>query len=107
DLEPRIWIDRSDIEMESKECASLIVDTDEGPKVDEKELATLMSSGKLPRRVAGLVAEEVVAVGLPNYAEYEIDEETGEEKLQSVAYDRIWTLLIPLVREQRDQIKSL
>lgn len=107
DLEPRIWIDRTDIEMAGGEAAALIEDTATGPVVDEAQLAQLLPYGKLPRRVPGLVAEEVEAVGLSEYAVYDDAEDGGDPTLQSVSYDRLWTLLIPLVRDQRDQIAAL
>lgn len=104
DLQPRDWLDRTDLEERLGDDVKLIEDTDEGPQADESWIETLCDS--IPRRVPGLVAEEVRDAGLDGYVTYDKDEH-GNETLSGVAYDRLWTLLIPLVREQRDQIREL
>ena len=53
-------------------------------------------------RYYGVIAEDVEALGL---SEYTIKNEDGE--LESVQYDRLWTLLLPVVREQESEIKNL
>lgn len=58
---------------------------------------------KYPRRIPGVVAEELEEVGLGSFCTY--DENTGE--LVGVMYDRLPLLLIPIVREQRDTIARL
>ena len=50
----------------------------------------------------GVIAEDVEALGL---SEYTTKNEDGE--LESVQYDRLWTLLLPIVREQDSEIKNL
>jgi len=54
------------------------------------------------RRIPGLVAEEVEAAGLSAYVNYDAD-----GKVIGLAYDRLWTLLVPLVKRQRDKIDAL
>src|SRR5690625_2652434 len=80
-------------------------DEGEGPTVDQDDVADVV--GALPERTIGLVAEDVVEAGLMEYADWTRDEETGQYRATGVAYDRLWTLLIPLVRDQRDRIKTL
>ena len=53
-------------------------------------------------RYYGVIAEDVEALGL---SEYTTKNEDGE--LESVQYDRLWTLLLPIVREQESEIKNL
>ena len=53
-------------------------------------------------RYYGVIAEDVEALGL---SEYTTKNENGE--LESVQYDRLWTLLLPVVREQETEIKNL
>ena len=53
-------------------------------------------------RYYGVIAEDVEELGL---SEYTTKNEDGE--LESVQYDRLWTLLLPVVREQESEIKNL
>lgn len=53
-------------------------------------------------RYYGVIAEDVEALGLQEYTTKNKD---GE--LESVQYDRLWTLLIPVVREQETEIIGL
>lgn len=53
-------------------------------------------------RYYGVIAEDVESIGL---SEYTTKNKDGE--LESVQYDRLWTLLIPVVREQDTEIKNL
>ena len=53
-------------------------------------------------RYYGVIAEDVEALGL---SEYTTKNEDGE--LESVQYDRLWTLLLPVVRAQESEIKNL
>lgn len=53
-------------------------------------------------RYYGVIAEDVEALGL---SEYTTKNEDGE--LESVQYDRLWTLLLPIVKEQESEIKNL
>src|SRR5690606_23396118 len=55
-----------------------------------------------PRRIPGVVAEDLEAVGLDMFVTYNDDGET-----ESVFYDRIGPALIPIIRAQRDRIGSL
>ena len=53
-------------------------------------------------RYYGVIAEDVEALGLSDYT---TKNENGE--LESVQYDRLWTLLLPIIREQESEIKNL
>jgi len=58
--------------------------------------------GDVRGRYYGVIAEDVESLGLQEYTTKNKD---GE--LESVQYDRLWTLLIPVVREQESEIKNL
>lgn len=53
-------------------------------------------------RYYGVIAEDVESIGLSEYTTMNKD---GE--LESVQYDRLWTLLIPVVKEQETEISNL
>ena len=55
-----------------------------------------------PRRIPGVVAEDLEAAGLDMFVTYTDDGET-----ESVMYDRIGVALIPIVRSLRDRIEVL
>lgn len=99
-LRPRSWIGKAAIINRMGEEA--LTETSDGLRVDEQ---AALDAGLT--RTVGFVAEEVEALGLPGLATYDVDDETGEQTLNGVAYDRIAALLIPIIRRQRDQITSL
>ncbi|GAA5417703.1 hypothetical protein Pryu01_02778 [Paraliobacillus ryukyuensis] len=49
----------------------------------------------------GLIAEDVEAVGLHQYVTY------NDNEVEGIEYDRLWTTLIPVVREMKDEINYL
>ncbi|MFL0459141.1 hypothetical protein ACH0CA_01490 [Kytococcus sedentarius] len=87
DVEPVTFYDRGESERRA-EWLSGEYDGQEEPPV--------------PRRIVGVVAEQVEAAGL---GEYITRHEDGTPA--GVAYDRMWLSLIPIIREQRDQIAAL
>ena len=91
DLEARTWFDKGD----SERYAEALRKKAKGEEYD-------FSAIEYIKRIGGLVAEEVVDAGLDTYAEYD---ENGS--LVGVAYDRIWTLLIPITRDHNDEITTL
>ncbi|QQO41393.1 tail protein [Bacillus phage 015DV004] len=58
-------------------------------------------------RVYGLVAEDLEDCGLNMFVTYGPPDENGKKEPEGIAYDRLWTFLIPIVRNQRDEIKNL
>ena len=109
-LDPKIWYDRTDLQEKLEDLGLdeelFVYDTDDGPIMDVPTVEGVLGDD-MPMRVAGLIAEDVVDAGLEDFAEYRWDSENEEYQLQGVAYDRLWTLLIPLVREQDKRIASL
>ena len=94
EVEPATWFDRNNTEAFS----TLLTRQFSGEKVDLNEAGI-----EMVERIGGLVAEDVEKAGLDIYVSYSGDGKTVE----GVAYDRLWTLLIPIVRDQRSKIKSL
>src|SRR5699024_3289157 len=74
DLNPREWIDRAELEEALGDQIRLIEDTPEGPRVDESWAENLCDGGT-PRRVPGLVAEEVLEAGLDHFVTYRTNPE--------------------------------
>ena len=48
----------------------------------------------------GLIAEDLRDAGLQDYLSY--DDKTGE--IEGIAYDRLWTLLIPSIRKHEEEL---
>ncbi|MBO1002668.1 phage tail spike protein [Pseudogracilibacillus auburnensis] len=90
-LNARTWYDKGDVERYAE--AMHLKSKGENYNLDNIEFI---------KRIGGLIAEEVVDAGLEIYAEYD---EKG--KLNGIAYDRLWTLLIPIVRELKEEIKKI
>jgi hypothetical protein len=97
DLNPKTWYDKAATEA----YADALTREHAGEVVDWAEL-------DIPQleRVSGLIAEDVIAAGLPEYATYEFNED-GTCEVEGLMYDRLWTLLIPVVRDQKEEITLL
>ncbi len=88
DVDPRDWYDKENIETYA-ECLSC------GDLDKLKDVENI-------RRTPGLVAEEVQAAGLEQFVEYSV---TGE--VEGVMYDRLWTLLIPIIKDLKNELEEL
>lgn len=91
DIDARTWFDKGDAERLSE-------------ALNRKQKGESYSFENIERikRIGGLIAEEVEEAGLSTYVDYN---EKGE--INGVAYDRIWTLLIPIVRDHNNTIEKL
>ncbi|WPP08515.1 hypothetical protein SIN07_05575 [Pediococcus inopinatus] len=86
-INPRQWFDKTSVEAYADVQSG---NTDSvGSVVDIKP-------------VSGMVAEEVASAGLDDYV---IKDENN--KVQGLAYDRLWTLLLPVLRDMNDKINKL
>src|SRR5690625_1136470 len=92
-IEPRTWYDRGDVEQYAEHLHQIEKYGESDVRVEDVEPL---------RRIGGLVAEEVLDAGLDEYVAY--DDDGGDLGL---AYYRLWTLLIPLVRDLRDRVEML
>src|SRR5690625_4019208 len=91
-LEPRDWYDKTLVEEYEN---ALNRKYDDGEEVDFDELEPL-------QRIGGLIAEEVEEVGLEQFVEYDRD-----GKVVGLQYDRLWTLLIPIVKDLKERLDKL
>jgi hypothetical protein len=95
DVEPRSWYDK----LSTESLSNYLTLKEQGlePDLDEMDVPYL-------ERTYGVVAEEVEAAGLAEFVQYGLPDESGVRQIESVAYDRLWTLLIPVVREIKKQL---
>lgn len=92
DLQPRDWYDRAEYEA----YANYLEDHAPGGAGSGKWDA----HRQRPTRVPGLVAEEVEEAGLTEYVTYRDGQTSG------VRYDRLWTLLIPIVKDLSARLEA-
>ncbi|PYG00153.1 hypothetical protein SAMN05216184_10492 [Georgenia satyanarayanai] len=95
DVDPVTWFDHGDAERLADYISR---STAFGPEPNPAELDAIQPL----RRIPGLIAEDVEAAGLTEFVTY------GDDgQVEGLAYGRLWTLLIPLVRDLRDRVTSL
>ena len=87
ELKPKQWFDRTTVEGYVSELQS------EGEYKNADEQPIIPSYG--------LIAEDLVELGLEKYVQYGED---GKE-VEGIMYDRLWTLLIPIVKEQQEKLE--
>ena len=75
----------------------------------KKELGEEVDAGDIPyvERSYGLIAEELAEVGLSEFVAYGDADENGNREIEGIQYDRVWTLLIPIVKRQAERIEAL
>lgn len=86
-LNPRQWFDKTSVEA--------YADVQSGNSDSAESVVDI-------KPVSGMVAEEVASAGLDDYV---IKDENN--KVQGLAYDRLWTLLLPVLRDMNDKINKL
>lgn len=96
-LQPKSWYDRTSSEVYAEQMTKMF----NGEEIDEDDEVPFI------QRHYGLIAEDLVDLGLEMYVQYGEPDEQGHREVEGIQYDRIWTLLIPVVRKQRDKIQSL
>lgn len=90
-LNPRSWVDKAGAES----FADYLTENDgcaEGLNESGVDIPYL-------DRHYGLIAEEVEQAGLKEYVSYGDRNEEGIRETEGIEYDRLWTLLIPVVRD--------
>lgn len=95
-LEPKSWYDKFAVEQYAEYLTRLY----NGEDVSEMDVPYL-------QRYYGLIAEDLVDAGLGMFVQYGKPNEDGEREIEGIEYDRVWTMLIPIIREQRDKIEKL
>lgn len=84
-VKPKSWFDKRQIEELADEMT-------EGVTKSEDSLVA--------KKYFGLIAEDLQDAGLHDYLSY--NDETGE--IEGIAYDRLWTLLIPSIRKHEEHL---
>ena len=97
DLEPKTWFDRTSTEQYANYLTmkakgrSLDLEFEDIPYLD---------------RHNGLIAEDVEEVGLGQFVNYGDPDEDGNREVMGIQYDRLWTLLIPVVRDLKKTVEA-
>lgn len=86
-INPRQWFDKTSVEA--------YADVQSGNSDSIESVVNI-------KPVTGMVAEEVASAGLDDYV---VKDENN--KVQGLAYDRLWTLLLPVLRDMNDKINKL
>src|SRR5690625_708555 len=92
DVMPKTWYDKGNIERHAEELTR---------KSKGENYTADVEIGGL-KRIAGLIAEDVVDAGLDIFVERDSNDE-----IQGIQYERLWTLLIPIVRDLKERIDEI
>lgn len=93
-LQPKQWFDKTSVEN----YAAILTSEYKGEKVDNEVLETVDTIDSC----YGLIAEDVIEAGLEKYCFY-----NSNKEVEGVMYDRLWTLLIPIVNDLKKQVDEL
>ncbi|GEN94682.1 hypothetical protein [Pediococcus ethanolidurans] len=85
-INPRQWFDKTSVEA--------YADVQAGNTDSVESVVDI-------KPVTGMVAEEVASAGLDDYV---VKDENN--KVQGLAYDRLWTLLLPVLRDMNDRLNE-
>ncbi|WP_260856571.1 prophage endopeptidase tail family protein [Bacillus pumilus] len=91
-LKPKTWFDKKAAESYSEILVSNSSDDGDRPYLE---------------RVPGLIAEDLYEAGLKEYLFWSDPDENGERQIEGVMYDRLYALLIPIVKELKDKVYVL
>lgn len=84
-INPKGWYDKTQTEFFADELTTGVKKTEDAVVI---------------KRRHGLIAEDLRDAGLEAYVSY--NEETGE--IEGIEYDRLWTVLIPVIRRMNEKI---
>ncbi|UNY39805.1 tail fiber protein [Bacillus phage vB_BauM_KLEB27-3] len=96
-LKPKTWFDRGSCEVYADHLTK--VDSGEAIIGEEGDIGGL-------ERIPGLIAEDLIELGLNDFVSYERRED-GKKEVEGLMYDRLWTLLLPIVKEHEETIALL
>lgn len=88
---PKTWYDKS-----ATEAYANYLDNIESISLEESDIPLI-------KRIPGLVAEDVRDAGLDMFVNY--NDETNE--IEGLMYDRLWSLLIPIVKDHEDKLSEI
>lgn len=96
-LKPKTWFDKSAAESQAQYLSELAEGKTPKELIDNLPL----------ERISGLIAEDLVQVGLEDYVSWGPYDENGNRLVEGINYTTLWTCLIPIVKNQKEQINSL
>ena len=91
-LKPKTWFDKQVAESYAEILEKSDADDGDRPYLE---------------RVPGLIAEDLYEAGLKEYLFWSDPDENGEREIEGVMYDRLYALLIPIVKELKDRVYVL
>lgn len=96
-LKPKTWFDKRAVEVHAEQLTALANGDTPIESVDKEPI----------ERISGLIAEDLLDAGLEDYVIWGGYKEDGTREVEGIQYDRLWTLLIPLVKQLTDRIEVL
>jgi phage minor structural protein len=105
ELKPKKWFDKVQTEGYAEYLTAK--EKYDNEEITEEELNDFIDE-EMPYidRHYGLIAEDLIEVGLEQYVQY-VTQKDGSKEVEGLEYDRLWTLLIPIVKELREKVASL
>ncbi|WCS69715.1 hypothetical protein Goe25_00870 [Bacillus phage vB_BsuM-Goe25] len=100
-VHPKSWFDKQSIEAYSRLKTKAYFEDKHEDELGEFVEVDLGKQGY------GLIAEDLIDVGLDMFVEYGKPDENGNREAEGVQYDRIWILLIPLLNQAKAEIEHL
>ncbi|RCK12337.1 hypothetical protein DT075_14505 [Bacillus licheniformis] len=91
-LNPKTWFDKKAVEAYGEILESGQEDDENKPYIE---------------RIPGLIAEEVFEAGLKEFVFFGKPDENGNREIEGIMYDRLFALLIPIVRDLKTRIENI
>lgn len=91
-LNPKSWYDKSEVESYSRGLEAELNGEDPSTTYASYDNVSI-------ERINGLVAEDVEKAGLDKYCTYEVNTKEDTKELEGINYEKLTTLLIPVVRD--------
>ena len=90
-LEPKQWFDKTSIENYAKNLTDIYYGENLDPYLDVESIDSCY----------GLIAEDVENAGLSKYCQY-----NAYGEVEGIMYDRLWTLLIPIIKDLSENLEK-
>ena len=100
-LEPKQWFDKGDIERYS----DLLTKEYNKEEIDEEE--KVVAENANIDSYYGLIAEDLESAGLNKFCTYGKEDKDGKKELEGVMYDRIPILMIPILKDLVEYVKTI
>jgi phage minor structural protein len=107
DVSPRTWFDKSSVETYADYLTKTSGINRDGSPAPIEDIDLDEEDVPFIERVPGMIAEEVIEAGLEDYVLYGKPDKDGNREVEGLMYDRLWTLLVPIIKEQQTRIEEL